>query len=373
MDGGAEPLNTGGGGLEERMAEGHDGAGAAPAVTVIVVAYDSGAYLQPCIDALAAQSLGEFEAVVVDNASSDGSVQGLRLPDARFRILPMGFNAGFAAANNAAARASRAAFLVTLNPDAVADPAWLEVLVAAARAEPRAASVGSLQLRLDDPRRLDGVGDVWHAAGLAWRAGEGHRATEAPGDGEIFGPCAAAALYRRQAFAELGGFDERFFCYCEDVDLAFRLRAGGAISLRASGAVVRHAGSGISGRRSDFTLYHGHRNRVWTFVKNTPGGWFWLLLPYHLGFNLVYLASALKRGVFPPVWRAYRHALAGLGPVWAERARLAHESRARGGPGFGRLLRVMAWTPWAPFRRELHPRPYACAALRRPRGGSGSP
>ena len=345
--------------------------GGAPAVTAIIVAYDSGAYLQPCVDALAVQTFRDFEAVVVDNASSDGSVAALRLPDARFRILPMGFNAGFAAANNAAARGSPAPFLAMLNPDAVAEPRWLETLVAAARAEPRAASIGSLQLRLEEPERLDGVGDVWHAAGLAWRAGEGHAASQAPGDGEIFGPCAAAALYRREAFAAQGGFDERFFCYCEDVDLAFRLRASGAISLRASGAVVRHAGSGISGRRSDFTLYHGHRNRVWTFVKNTPGGWFWLLLPYHLAFNVVYLGSALKRGVFAPVWRAYRHALAGLGPGWAERARLAREAEARGGPGFRAVLRVCAWTPWAPFRRELHPRP--ASTVTPASGGSGSP
>ena len=319
---------------------------------MVIVAYDSGDFLQPCVDALAAQTLEGFEAVVVDNASQDGSVERLHLPDARFRIHAMGRNAGFAAANNWAASTSRAEFLVLLNPDAVAEAAWLEVLIETARTWPQAASVGSLQLRLDDPGRLDGVGDVWHAAGLAWRAGEGHAASEAPGDGEIFGPCGAAALYRREAFLAAGGFDEGFFCYCEDVDLAFRLRASGAISVRASGAVVRHAGSGISGRRSDFTLFHGHRNRIWTFVKNTPGGWFWVLLPYHLAFDAIYLGSALRRGVLAPIWRAYVAAVMGIGPVWVERRRVAGLRRV----GFAELAGAMAWTPWAPFRRELHPR-----------------
>jgi len=321
------------------------------AATVIIVAYESGAFLQPCVDALAAQTFRDFEAVIVDNASSDGSVRDLRSPDDRFRVLSLGRNTGFAAANNLAAAGSSSEFLVLLNPDAVPDAAWLETLIATARTAPDIASVGSLQRRLDNPEVLDGVGDVWHVAGLAWRAGEGHPAAGAPGDGEIFGPCGAAALYRREAFVALGGFDERFFCYCEDVDLAFRLRSAGYRSVRASSAVVRHAGSGISGRRSDFTLFHGHRNRIWTFVKNTPGIWFWLLLPYHLAFNALYLGSALKRGILPPVWRAYVAAAKGLPSIWGSR-------RALGPPrlGFRTMMRSMAWTPWAPFRRELHPR-----------------
>ncbi len=354
MDAGGEALNKGRERIGDPM-ERTSGRERQPAATVVIVAYDSGDFLQPCVDALAAQSFDAFEAVVVDNASRDASVAMLRLPDARFRVAPMGFNAGFAAANNHAARASGAEFLVLLNPDAVADATWLAALIEAARGRPQAASFGSLQLRLDDPAMLDGVGDVWHAAGLAWRAGEGGAAAQAPGDGEIFGPCGAAALYRRDAFLAAGGFDERFFCYCEDVDLACRLRALGHVAWRVSGAVVRHAGSGISGRRSDFTLYHGHRNRIWTFVKNTPGAWLWLLAPYHLAFNAVYLGSALRRGVLAPIWRAYVDAARGLGPIWTTRREL---TKARRSP-FSQTLKAMAWTPWAPFRRELHPRPIA--------------
>jgi GT2 family glycosyltransferase len=321
-----------------------------PTATVVIVAYDSGDFLQPCVDALAAQTFRDFEAVIVDNASADTSVADLRLPDARFRVQAMGYNAGFAVANNVAAAASKAPYLVLLNPDAVAAPDWLAALIGAAQAHPQAASFGSLQLRLDDPEKLDGLGDVWHVAGLAWRAGEGLDAATAPGDGEIFGPCGAAALYRRDLFVQQGGFDARFFCYCEDVDLSYRLRAAGYTARRVAGAVVRHAGSGISGRRSDFTLFHGHRNRIWTFVKNTPGVWFWVFLPYHLAFNLLYLGSALKRGIFPPVWRSYLAAVKGLGPIWADRR--IQPAKAR----FTTLIRAMAWTPWSPFRRELHPK-----------------
>jgi hypothetical protein len=95
-----------------------------PAVTVVIVAYDSGAFLQGCVDALAAQDFADFEAVIADNASRDGSVAALRLPDARFRVREMGGNLGFAAANNRVAETSGAEFLVLLNPDAVPDADW---------------------------------------------------------------------------------------------------------------------------------------------------------------------------------------------------------------------------------------------------------
>jgi GT2 family glycosyltransferase len=290
--------------------------------------------------------------VVADNASTDGSTAELRLPDARFRLERMGANLGFARANNRVVERSRAEFLALLNPDAEPELGWLAALVAAARAHPEAASFGSVQLRLGDEAVLDGIGDVWHVAGLAWRAGEGWSAVRTPGDGEIFAPCGAAALYRREAFLTAGGFDERFFCYCEDLDLGHRLRAAGATSRRVSKAVVRHAGSGVSGRYSDFTMFHGHRNRIWTFVKNTPGVWFWLFLPYHVAFNLLYLGSAMRRGVFRPVWRSYLAATMGIGPFLADRNALG---RARRTP-FRQTLRSMAFTPQSPFRRELHPR-----------------
>jgi N-acetylglucosaminyl-diphospho-decaprenol L-rhamnosyltransferase len=323
-----------------------------PAVTVVIVAYESGDFLQPCVDALAAQSFGDFEAVVADNGSCDGSVARLHLPDARFRVQDMGANLGFALANNRVAEASGSEFLALLNPDAQPDPGWLQALVEAARRYLQAASFGSVQQRLDNLSVLDGVGDVWHVAGLAWRAGEGWPATRTPGDGEIFSPCGAAALYRRDAFLRAGGFDPRFFCYCEDLDLGHRLRAGGATSRRVAGAVVRHAGSGVSGRYSDFTMFHGHRNRIWTFVKNTPDGWFWLFLPYHVAFNLLYLGSAVRRGVFGPVWRSYLAAIVGLGPFLADRRTLARGRRT----GFRQMLKLMAWTPASPFRRDLQPR-----------------
>ena len=322
----------------------------APQVTVAIVAYQSGTFLQACVDALAAQSFRDFEAVIADNASSDDSVTALRLPDARFRIEPMGGNLGFAVANNRVARASRAPWLATLNPDTRAQPDWLEKLLAATARWPQAASFGSTQVSLEDPSVLDGVGDVYHGAGVAWRARQGRSVSEIPPEGEVFGPCAAAALYRMDVFLELGGFDESYFCYCEDVDIAYRLRLAGWQAVQVADAVVLHAGSAISGRVSEFTVFHGHRNRVWTYVKNTPGVWVWLLLPYHMAFNAFMLYGILSVGKRGRVMlRAYWAALTGIGPVLKARRQVQKTRKA----SIKSLFRAMAWSPSDPLHRDV--------------------
>jgi GT2 family glycosyltransferase len=221
--------------------------------------------------------------------------------------------------------------------------------MAAARRWPEAASFGSTQVSLDNPGQLDGVGDVWHAAGLAWRARLGRPVSEVPPEGEVFGPCGAAALYRRDLFVGLGGFDERFFCYCEDLDLAYRLRLAGFISVQVPDAVVRHAGSAISGRTSEFTLFHGHRNRVWTYLKNTPGAWVWLLLPYHLAYDLAMTWSSRKIGRMGVVARAHWAALTGVGPIWKSRREVQKARKA----DLKSLFDAMAWSPTAPLRRDV--------------------
>ncbi|MEO6340634.1 MAG: glycosyltransferase family 2 protein [Caulobacteraceae bacterium] len=320
-----------------------------PAVTIAIVAYQSGAFLQGCVDALANQTFGDFEVVVADNASSDGSIENLRLPDARFRVEPMGANLGFAAANNRVAFASEAPWFAVINPDAQADADWLAALLIAAARWPGAASFGCTQLSLDDPTRLDGVGDVWHAAGVAWRARNGWSAQDIPPEGEVFGPCGAAALYRRELFVGLGGFDERYFCYCEDVDLAYRLRLAGWTSVQCPGAVVLHAGSGISGRVSEFTLFHGHRNLIWTFAKNTPAAWLWFLIPWRIAYGLALIWAARKVGGARFVARGQWAALKGLRPILASRHEVQRGRRAT----LGQLSRAMAWSPLAPKRRDI--------------------
>lgn len=283
--------------------------------------------LRRCLTFLSAQTRQPEVVWVVDNASSDGSADCV----AEFtncRLLAPGANLGFAAGNNLAFRQCTTDFVALLNPDAFAEPDWLDALLAAAEENPNCASFGSRQLIAERPEYLDGIGDAYHVSGLVWRAR--HGLLQQPKDlqvREIFAPCAAAALYRCSALAVVGEFDEDHFCYLEDVDLGFRLRLAGYRALYVPDAVVHHVGSATSGgQHSDFALYHGHRNLVWTYVKNMPGALFWLSLPLHLLLNLVVLLVFSARGRGGVIFRAKRDALKGLPKMWAKR-RLIQQSR----------------------------------------------
>lgn len=285
-----------------------------PRASVIIVNYNGGDYLARCIRSLLAQTETRFEAFIVDNGSTDGSLDTLPELDARVTVIKVGENLGFAAANNLAAKQSKANWLALLNPDAFARPDWLEKLLTETQHE-GVTMVGSLQYMALEPDILDGAGDFYHASGLAWRAGFGHPAHNAPQNSfEAFAPCGAGALYHRETFLSLGGFDERYFCYFEDVDMGYRMRLIGGRCIQSANAVIDHVSSGISGRASDFAVYHGTRNRIWTFFKNTPFVLLIILLPLHIAMTLFILFWAgLRSGRFAPTWRGIRDGVGGLG------------------------------------------------------------
>jgi N-acetylglucosaminyl-diphospho-decaprenol L-rhamnosyltransferase len=316
-----------------------------PRVSVLIVNFNSGDWLERCLRALCGQSVESFEAVVLDNASHDGSVARARavVDDPRIRYDVSVENLGFAAGNNRAARSARAPLLATLNPDAIPAPDWLECLLGAAAAHPDVAMFGSTQRSAGNPAQLDGIGDAYFVLGLPWRGGFGRATRPLPPRFESFAPCAAAAIYRRDGFEALGGFDERFFCYVEDVDLAFRWRLVGGRALQVSDAVVDHAGGVSAGAAaSGFAAYHGMRNLIWTFVKNMPGPLFWPLLPGHVVLVALLLLRAGVRGDLRAVGRGVKHALAALPEIWSERRALQRRRRA----SVWQIVRALNWAPW---------------------------
>jgi GT2 family glycosyltransferase len=291
-------------------------------VAVLIVNWNSRGLLRECLEALEAQTRTPDRIIVVDNNSTDDS---LLLAGDWLRgveVIRLRENAGFARANNIAAKtAGGVDALALLNPDAFPAPGWLAALVAAAECRPDVGSFASRMLLDSQPDFLDGAGDSYHSSGRAWRNGHRMRAREWPaGDMEVFAPCAAAALYRRAAFEAAGGFDEHYFCYFEDVDLGFRLRLGGFRCVCVHDAVVRHVSSGTTGYRSDFAVYHGERNAVWTFFKDMPWPLLLLYLPQHLVLNLAALLFYPLRGQGSVVWRAKLDALRGLPSVLRRRA-----------------------------------------------------
>jgi GT2 family glycosyltransferase len=306
-----------------------------PRVTVVIVNFNGGDHVRRCLESLAAQTRPPDAVVLLDNASTDGSLdacRGLVAADVRLgsrtRIESLPVNVGFAAACNRGVTHADTEFVALLNPDAVAEPDWLENLLATADRHSDCAAFGCRQMRSGQPGILDGVGDRYHVSGIVWR--EGHGRPQRDDDlvpREIFSPCAAAALYRRAALVAVGGFDEDFFCYCEDVDLGFRLRLAGHRAWYVPDAVVRHVGGASSGGpASDAAAYYGHRNLVWTFVKNMPAPLLACFLPVHLLHTMIAWSRLARRGQGRLFVRSKWDALRGLADCWRKR-RVVQASR----------------------------------------------
>ena len=312
-------------------------------VAIIIVSWNSWDLMERCLSCLEAQTFQDFSVTVMDNDSlHDRSAEhALRHP--RVTFIQSGSNLGFSAANNLAVEkyTGDSPWIALLNADAFAQPDWLAQLMAASQAHPDCSVFASRQLDASNLLLLDGDGDCYHMSGRAWRtvvwdnppAGPPSddasaalpQVIEAPK--KVFSPCGAAALYRRSAYMSLGGLDEDFFCYFEDVDLGFRLHLAGYRCLLVPTAVVHHLGSGSTGgAHNDFAVYHGHRNMVWSYVKNMPSVFFWLFLPMHISFNL---ATILVYWRNPSViLRSKKDAVLGIPKMLKKRRAIQSQRRA---------------------------------------------
>lgn len=314
-------------------------------VTVLVVNYNSGKLLAECLVHLLKQTVQPVKALIIDNASTDLSAD-IPLDLENTLVYQSAHNLGFAAGNNLAFSKCNTEYVALLNPDAFPADDWLEKLIKAAVQHPDVAVFGSRQITYGTTDILDGIGDTYHISGLAWRERHGKHQTEQDLQAkEIFSPCAAAALYRRKAIEDVGGFDEDFFCYMEDVDLGFRLRLAGHKAIYVPDAVVHHVGAATTGgQRSDFSVYHGHRNLVWTYIKDMPGALFWMLLPYHLLLNIFTVGWFIVRGQGRVILKAKIHAIKGIPKMWRKR-QIIQSNRCASISAIWRVLdkRIFPW------------------------------
>jgi len=336
-------------------------AGEAVDVSVVVVTYESGPTLGRCLAALKAQSIQGFEVLLSDNGSIDGAAQAAAAANPGLVLIENGSNIGFAAGNNRAAERARGPWLLLLNPDAYAEPGFIAALLQAAAAHPGARCFTARQRMAENPSRLDGLGDAMTVIGFPFRGGYGQPDPGPMAAAEVFSPCGAAMMIDRALFLRMGGFDERFFCYCEDVDLGYRLRLAGETVLLAPEAVVAHEGSvSTGGRRSDFSLYHGARNRLWLYVKDTPPVLFWLTLPFHVLATLGVWLRAATQGHSEPVERGLEDAIKGLpAMLWSRR-----EIQAGRKASSEDIASMMVWNPLDALAR--------IGRLRRPRSKPGA-
>jgi GT2 family glycosyltransferase len=245
-------------------------------ISVIIVNFNGRHFLDECLSALLVQSSKEFETILVDNASTDGSIEHVRDNYRWVRLIENKKNLGFAGGVNEGIRASVGEYLVTLNNDTIADPRFVEELKRVMDEDPTVGMCASKMIFPDG--RINSTGICISRSGAAWDRGMFEKDQgQFNKKEEVFGPCAGAALYRKRMLDEIGLFDEDFFLFMEDVDLVFRARLTGWKCVYTPSASVIHLHGGTSGFRSNLSIYYGNRNIIWCVVKNFP---IWMLFLY---------------------------------------------------------------------------------------------
>lgn len=290
-------------------------------IAVVLVNWNSGSFLRTCLAALERQTCLPDQIIIVDNASTDDSLPAEDEYQLPLRIVRLKENTGFSYANNRAIEYLEESieWIVLLNADTKPEPTWLSSLVHGAQDNPEFDFFASTLLSMETPTVYDGTGDRLFYSGLAKRYRYREPVVGTPRNCEVFAPCAAAAMYKASIFRAVNGFDESYFCYFEDVDLAFRLRLRGYRCLWVSNAKVLHYGGGLTEHISDTPVYYGHRNMVWNYFKNMPLPLLVALLPLHILTNLVTLIYYSGKGKRKTIYKAKKDAIAGLPAIWAQR------------------------------------------------------
>jgi GT2 family glycosyltransferase len=267
-----------------------------PTASIVIVNWNGRGHLARCLPSLMAQTYRDFEIIIVDNGSNDGSVTFIRQYYPQVRLLQNSQNLGFARPNNQAIRVAQGRYILTLNNDTELPPNWLQALVSAAQAHPEIGAFASLVVFDDRRHMIDSAGLSVTLAGIGCQNRLGEDVQEVREAEDVFGVCAAAALYRRELLEDVGLFDEDYFAYYEDVDLAWRARLRGWRAMLVPKALVYHLHSGTSGRGSAFKERLVVRNKVWTTLKNYPFPAWLLFLPLILAYDIIGVCLPLLCG-----------------------------------------------------------------------------
>ena len=240
-------------------------------VSVIIPNYNGKQYLKNCLDSMARQVYKDFEVILVDNGSEDGSVEYLREHYPWVRLITLHENTGFCGGVNAGIRASQSPYVLLLNNDTIAEKYFIKNLAAAIKRHPKAVSCQGKMMQLSDKSKIDDAGNYYCVLGWAFADGKGKPEVNYTREKPIFSSCAGAAIYNRKILDEIGYFDEAHFAYLEDLDLGYRARLHGYESWFCPRARVYHAGSGTSGSRYNlFKVQYSSRNNVYLVYKNMP-------------------------------------------------------------------------------------------------------
>ena len=241
-----------------------------PHASVIIPNWNGARLLAPCLRSLRQQTYDDFEIIVVDNASTDDSVAMVQHSFPEVRLVVLDANLGYSGGCNAGIAASWGEILVMLNNDTEVEREWLGALVDAMAQHPTAGSAASRLMIFDRRDVIHSAGDQYGRDGIPESRGVWqHYGAPYDTEAHVFGACGGGVALRRQLLEEIGGFEERFFMYCEDVDLNWRAQLAGWKCIYVPDAVIYHHLSATGG--GSLASYYVGRNTLWVIARNYPG------------------------------------------------------------------------------------------------------
>lgn len=266
---------------------------ATPRASVIIVNYNGRKYLEQCLSSLLQEDYPDYEALVVDNASSDGSADYVETTFPTVKVIRSGENVGYGHGCNLGLEYALGEYIAFLNADTKGGPGWLQALVSALECHPDAGLVTPKILLTSQPERINTCGNQVHFTGLAFCRGAGRPAGEYDLTEEVPAVSGAAFMTRRSVLEEMGGLDGQFFMYLEDTDLSWRARLSGYRCLCVPDAVVYHD-YGL--RLTPQKYYYLERNRYLILLKNLRWRTMLLFTPALILSEVVTWGYALLRG-----------------------------------------------------------------------------
>ena len=263
--------------------------------TIIIPNYNGLSFMEPCFESLKEQTVRDFKVLVVDNGSTDGSVEWLK--EHRVPSIFLKENKGFSGAVNTGIRAADTPYVLLLNNDTRVEPGFVAAMERAMDQSPKIFSVSSRMIQMYHPELLDDAGDMYSILGWAYQRGVGRSVNLYQKSCRVFSACAGAAIYRRAVFDEIGLFDELHFAYLEDIDVGWRAKLYGYDNVYCPDAAVYHVGSGTSGSRyNSFKVRLAARNCIYLNYKNMPGWQILLNAPFLLAGIFVKYLFFVKNG-----------------------------------------------------------------------------
>lgn len=298
-------------------------------LSVVILNWNGKPFLSACLGSLMEQPGEDFEVILVDNGSIDGSVQFVAANFPQIEIISLQENLGFCKGNTIGISQAKGEYIALLNNDTEVDRHWLEELVKALEERPDVGFCASKMLLYDQRDLIDSVGDYYSIAGSGGKIGHRDRADKEGYNQqrEVFGACAGAALYRRSMLEDIGLFDEDFFISQEDVDLSFRAQLKGYKCLYVPTAVVYHRLNTTLKTYSAEYVYYGHRNLEYVYIKNMPLPLLIITLPLHLVDVFLSFCFFLAKGRGRPFLKAKWDVLRAL-PKLLKKRRVIQRSRA---------------------------------------------